>query len=74
MRIIIDNITEINNFKLESYPNQDMGKINIDRVNYYISKKDIQIIPDGFEDMLLFVASLCNDNGITIEELKEYVR
>ena len=74
MRITIDNITKFNNLKLERYPNQDMGKISIDRIKYYAGKKDIQIIPDNFEDFIIFIASLCNENNITIDDLKEYVR
>jgi hypothetical protein len=73
MRIIIDKIMEINNLKLKSYPNKSIGILTIDRVKYYPSIKNIHIEPDGWEDAILFVADLCRNNNITIDELKEYV-
>lgn len=74
MRITIDNITEYNNFELKEYENKDMGKISIDRVKYYLGNKDIQIMPDGFEDFIIFIAQLCKDNDISLKDLGEYIK
>jgi hypothetical protein len=76
MKITIDNITEFNNFELKEYENKDIGKISIEKVKFYLGGKgkDIRIMADGWEDMVIFLAQTAKDNGITLEELGEYLK